>query len=139
MASTTKTVEHNRLTQVDLTEIQKTLLSKRQSLIENSVSLIQNAEHNGSNHSDLIDKASVEEEFRMKLCAQALEQNLIRDIDNALQNIKNGIYPTEKLKGASNAFRDFIACLLEVDPNKRYTADHAGKHPWVGDVCVCFF
>ena len=92
MASTTKTVEHNRLTQVDLTEIQKTLLSKRQSLIENSVSLIQNAEHNGSNHSDLIDKASVEEEFRMKLCAQALEQNLIRDIDNALQNIKNGTF-----------------------------------------------
>ena len=92
MASTTKTVEHNRLTQVDLTEIQKTLLSKRPSLIENSVSLIQNAEHNGSNHSDLIDKASVEEEFRMKLRAQALEQNLIRDIDNALQNIKNGTF-----------------------------------------------
>ena len=92
MASTTKTVEHNRLTQADLAEVQKILLSKRQSLIENSVSLIQNAEHNGSNHSDLIDKASVEEEFRMKLCAQALEQNLIRDIDNALQNIKNGTF-----------------------------------------------
>ena len=90
MASTTKTVEHNRLTQADLAEVQKILLSKRQSLIENSVSLIQNAEHNGSNHSDLIDKASVEEEFRMKLRAQALEQNLIRDIDTALRNIKNG-------------------------------------------------
>lgn len=90
MASTTKTVEHNRLTQVDLAEIQKTLLSKRQSLIENSVSLMQKAEHNSSNHSDLIDKASVEEEFRIKLRTQVLEQNLIRDIDNALQNIKNG-------------------------------------------------
>lgn len=90
MASTTKTAEHNRLTQADLAEVQKILLSKRQSLIENSVSLIQNAEHNGSNHSDLIDKASVEEEFRMKLRAQALEQNLIRDIDTALRNIKNG-------------------------------------------------
>ena len=90
MASTTKTVEHNHLTQADLAEVQKTLLSKRQSLIENSVSLTQKAEHNSSNYSDLIDKASIEEEFRMKLRTQVLEQNLIRDIDNALRNIKNG-------------------------------------------------
>lgn len=90
MASTTKTAENNRFTQVDLIKIQEILLSKRQSLIENSVPLIQKATHNGSNHSDLIDKASVEEEFRMKLRTQVLEQNLIRDIDNALQNIKNG-------------------------------------------------
>lgn len=90
MASTTKTVENNRFTQMDLIEIQETLLSKRQSLIENSVPLIQKTQHNRSNHSDLIDKASVEEEFRMKLRTQVLEQNLIRDIDNALRNIKNG-------------------------------------------------
>lgn len=92
MASTTKTIEteSNHLTQVDLKEIQNALFLKRKYLLESRAQSIQKTEHNSSNCSDLIDKASVEEEFRMKLRTQALEQNLIRDIDNALQNIKNG-------------------------------------------------
>ncbi len=92
MASTTKTVEleSNPLTSMDLQEIQETLFLKRKALSENSIQLMQKTEHSRSNHSDLVDKASAEEEFRMKLRTQTLEQNLIRDIDNALQNIKNG-------------------------------------------------
>ena len=94
MASTTKTVktEGNHLTQVDLKEIEEALFLKRKYLLESRAQPIQKTEHNRSNCSDLIDKASVEEEFRIRLRTQVLEQNLIRDIDNALQNIKNGTF-----------------------------------------------
>ncbi len=92
MASTTKTVEleSNLLTSMDLQEIQEMLFLKRKAVLENSIQRMQKTEHSRSNYSDLVDKASAEEEFRMKLRTQTLEQNLIRDIDNALQNIKNG-------------------------------------------------
>lgn len=92
MASTTKTIkiENNHLTSIDLKEIQEVLFLKREALVENSAQFIQKTEHNHSNSSDIVDKASIEEGFRMKLRTQALEQNLIRDIDAALQSIKNG-------------------------------------------------
>lgn len=84
--------ESNHLTSVDLKEIQEALFLKRKSLLESRAQHIQKLEYNRSNCSDLIDKASVEEEFRTKLRTQVLEQTLIRDIDNALQNIKNGAF-----------------------------------------------
>ncbi len=92
MARTTKTVElkSNPLTSMDLQETQEMLFLKRKALLENSIQRMQKTEHSRTNHSDLADKASAEEEFRMTLRTQTLEQNLIRDIDNALQNIKNG-------------------------------------------------
>ncbi|KAH9599396.1 Protein kinase domain [Trypanosoma melophagium] len=38
---------------------------------------------------------------------------------------------TEKLSEASSALRDFIPKLLEIDPNRRYSAREALKHPWI--------
>ncbi|ORC87843.1 putative protein kinase [Trypanosoma theileri] len=38
---------------------------------------------------------------------------------------------SEKLIEASSALRDFIPKLLEIDPNRRYSAREALKHPWI--------
>ena len=82
--------ESNKLTQADLQNIKEGLLLRRKVLLDNKIQLIQKPDHPHSTYSDVIDKASIEERFHIKLRTQILEQNLIRDIDIALKNIENG-------------------------------------------------
>ncbi|KAK7149996.1 hypothetical protein R3I94_009344 [Phoxinus phoxinus] len=38
----------------------------------------------------------------------------------------------------SDSAKDFISCLMEKDPSKRYTCDQALRHPWIaGDTALC--
>ncbi|XP_051546907.1 calcium/calmodulin-dependent protein kinase type 1D-like [Myxocyprinus asiaticus] len=38
----------------------------------------------------------------------------------------------------SDSAKDFISCLMEKDPAKRYTCDQALRHPWIaGDTALC--
>ncbi|KAF4114801.1 calcium/calmodulin-dependent protein kinase type 1D [Onychostoma macrolepis] len=38
----------------------------------------------------------------------------------------------------SDSAKDFISCLMEKDPTKRYTCDQALRHPWIaGDTALC--
>ncbi|XP_016122256.1 calcium/calmodulin-dependent protein kinase type 1D-like [Sinocyclocheilus grahami] len=38
----------------------------------------------------------------------------------------------------SDSAKDFISCLMEKDPSKRYTCEQALRHPWIaGDTALC--
>ncbi|XP_016390952.1 calcium/calmodulin-dependent protein kinase type 1D-like isoform X2 [Sinocyclocheilus rhinocerous] len=38
----------------------------------------------------------------------------------------------------SDSAKDFISCLMEKDPTKRYTCEQALRHPWIaGDTALC--
>lgn len=38
----------------------------------------------------------------------------------------------------SDSAKDFISCLMEKDPSKRFTCDQALRHPWIaGDTALC--
>ncbi|XP_018418273.1 PREDICTED: calcium/calmodulin-dependent protein kinase type 1G [Nanorana parkeri] len=49
------------------------------------------------------------------------------------EKIKDGSYEFESpfWDDISKSAKDFISCLLEKDPKKRYNCEHALKHPWI--------
>lgn len=49
------------------------------------------------------------------------------------RKIRKGIFvfPIEDWETVSDEAKDFINCLLVVDPSKRYTTDQALEHPWL--------
>lgn len=52
--------------------------------------------------------------------------------------IKGGYYtfPSDRWSGISQEAKDFIQCLLQVNPQWRPSAEGALKHPWFSSVCV---
>eukprot|EP00123_Amoebidium_parasiticum_P006622 comp17535_c0_seq3/m.17092 comp17535_c0_seq3/g.17092 ORF comp17535_c0_seq3/g.17092 comp17535_c0_seq3/m.17092 type:complete len:304 (-) comp17535_c0_seq3:317-1228(-) len=53
--------------------------------------------------------------------------------DDIRDQIRNGTasYPQKYWKHISPEAVDFVKCLLQVDPQKRYTAEQALAHPWI--------
>lgn len=54
------------------------------------------------------------------------------DDDRVAKDIVDGRYTfAYGWDGVSDSALDFIRCLLEVDPKKRWTAEEALMHPWL--------
>eukprot|EP00483_Globobulimina_turgida_P013298 UN13322 len=44
---------------------------------------------------------------------------------------------SKKWKKISKEGKDLVQCLLNVDSERRYSADQIKKHPWVQNICGC--
>jgi len=54
-----------------------------------------------------------------------------RDDLKLVQAIRKGTYPKSRLQGVSQGGQEFVAKLLNVNPEERMTCEQALQHPWI--------